>query len=156
VKYRHIASRGYDRRKPKFKVPRERYPKGVRKAIQRRFYKIVSLKHVGDWSKALSEDTVAWKILEAGHLENVKKVLEKEKPKNKTEFEKALKEAVNTPQQRLVYLYELSLRRPLTNKEFYEYMELFRQLFPQAWKGLYGKKTPSQVVAKTVREEAGR
>ena len=156
MKYRHIASRGYDRRKPKFKPPKTFYPKDVKTASQRRFYKIVSLKPVGDWSRDLSENTVTWKVLEAGHWENVKKVLAKEKPKNKTELEKALKKAVNTPQQRLVYLYELSLRRPLTDKEFHEYMELFRQLFPQAWKGLYGKKTPSQVVAKTVREEAGR
>jgi|YelNatPaOPRAMG01_1025707.scaffolds.fasta_scaffold28243_3 hypothetical protein len=156
MKYRQIASRGYDRRKPKFKPPKTFYPKGVKNAIQRRFYKIVSLKHVGDWSSDLSEDTVAWKILEAGHLENVKKVLAKEKPKNKTELEKALKKAVNTPQQRFVCLYELSLRRPLTDKEFHEYMELFRQIFPKHWQMLYGKKTVSQVIAETISEEARR
>jgi hypothetical protein len=151
-----MAKSAYDRRKPKFKLPRVRYPKDVRTASQKRFYRLVALKPVGDWSRDLSENTVTWKILEAGHWENVKKVLAKEKPKNKTELEKALKKAVNTPQQRLVYLYELSLHRPLTDKEFHEYMELFRQLFPQAWEGLYGKKTASQVVAETVRQEARR
>jgi hypothetical protein len=35
-------------------------------------------------------------------------------------------------------------------------MELFRQIFPQAWKGLYGKKTVSQVIAETISEEARR
>ena len=133
-----------------------RYPKDVRTVSEKRFYRLVALKPVGDWSRDLSENTVTWKVLEAGHWENVKKVLAKEKPKNKMELEKALKKAVNTPQQRLVFLYELSLHRPLTDKEFHEYMELFRQLFPKPRQGIYGKKTASQVVAETVREEARR
>jgi hypothetical protein len=140
LKYKHMAKSAYDRRKPKFKLPRVRYPKDVRTASQKRFYRLVALKPVGDWSRDLSENTVTWKILEAGHWENVKKVLAKEKPKNKTELEKALKKAVNTPQQRLVYLYELSLHRPLTDKEFHEYMELFRQLFPKQWQGFTAKR----------------
>ena len=151
-----MAKSTYDRRKPKFKLPKVRYPKDVRTVSEKRFYRLVALKPVGDWSSDLSENTVAWKILEAGHWENVKKVLAKEKPKNKTELEKALKKAVSTPQQRFVFLYELSLHRPLTDKEFHEYMELFRQLFPKQWQMLYGKKTASQVVAETVRQEARR
>ena len=129
-----------------------RYPKDVRTVSEKRFYRLVALKPVGDWSRDLSENTVTWKVLEAGHWENVKKVLAKEKPKNKMELEKALKKAVNTPQQRLVFLYELSLHRPLTDKEFHEYMELFRQLFPKPWQGIYGKKTASQVIAETISE----
>ena len=151
MKYRQTAKRGYDRRKPKFKPARILYPKDVKTASEKRFYKLVALKPVGDWSRSLSENTVTWKILELGHWENVKKTLAKTKPKNKAELEKALKKAVDTPQQRLVWLYELSLHRPLTDKEFHEYMELFRQLFPQVWKGLHGNKTASQVVAETVK-----
>jgi hypothetical protein len=147
-----MAKSAYDRRKPKFKPPKIRYPKDVRTASQKRFYRLVALKPAGDWSAELSKNTVTWKVLEAGHWENVKKVLAKEKPKSKSELEKALKKAVDTPQQRLIVLYETSLHRPLTDKEFHEYMELFRQLFPQVWKGLYGNKTAAQVVADTVKE----
>jgi hypothetical protein len=147
-----MAKSAYDRRKPKFKPPKVRYPKDVRTASQKRFYRLVALKPAGEWSKDLSENTVTWKVLEAGHWENVKKSLAKEKPKNKAELERTLKKAVNTPQQRLVYFYELSLHRPLTTKSSTNTWSSSANFSPKTWQGIYGKKTASQVIAETVRE----
>jgi hypothetical protein len=61
-----------------------------------------------------------------------------------------------SPAQRLVVLYEKSLRVPLDTREFVEYLELFRECFPAAYKSLYGRKSPQQVAAETAKTTVKR
>ncbi|MEM2534143.1 MAG: hypothetical protein QXK12_09000 [Candidatus Nezhaarchaeales archaeon] len=121
-------------------------PKGL-SPKERKLYKAFAIKPAGEWSRDLLENTEGGKLLAVGHFVHVKKVLAKAKPKNKKELEKVVKEAMMSPQQRLVILYEKGLRMPLSDKEFREYLELFKECFPNAYKSLYGKKSPREVIA---------
>jgi len=125
-------------------------PKGL-KGSAKKLYLATAIRPVGEWSRDLLENTETGKLLAVQHFQNVMKVLAKEKPKTKTQMEKTLKKAVMTPQQRLVILYEKSLREPLDSREFLEYLELFRECFPNAYKALHGDKSPSQVLAETAK-----
>ncbi|MGB9774757.1 MAG: hypothetical protein ACPL4I_12230, partial [Bacteroidota bacterium] len=104
----------------------------------------MKLKPAGPWSRELLRSE-AGKILEAEHLRRVQDELKKAKPKNTAQLKAALKKATDTPQQRLVILYEVSLQRPLTEPEFLEYTTLFKECFPKAYKGIYGDKSPKEV-----------
>lgn len=123
-------------------------PKGLLR--KRKLYKALAIRPAGEWSRDLLENTEGGKLLAAGHFVHVMKVLAKEKPKSKRELEAALKKAMMSPQQRLVILYEKGLRMPLSDKEFREYLELFKECFPNAYESLYGKKSPKQVVAEAL------
>lgn len=147
MRYQKARSQSYGAQKPKVFVP-----KGL-KGKDKQFYKATAIKPVGDWSRDLLQSTEAGKILAVMHFENVRKALEKSKPKTKGELKRALKKAVMTPQQRFIILYEKSLLMPLSTNEFHEYMELFRENFPEAYKSLYGKNTPAQIVAECIRHQ---
>jgi hypothetical protein len=51
-------------------------------------------------------------------------------------------------------LYEASLQGPLTHEAFREYMELFKKFWPQAYKGVFGYRTPGQITSACVKQEA--
>jgi hypothetical protein len=92
------------------------------------------------------------KLLNAQHMVEVKKILLKIKLKNKGDIEKALKLAENTPQQRFIILNEASMQGPLTSEAFQEYMSLFKQILPNHWKQIYGKKTPTQITTACIKQ----
>lgn len=83
------------------------------------------------------------------HLAALTEKLKKAKPKTKSEAKKVLKEAMNTPAAQFLVLYELSLTRPLSEKEFLTYLLLFKELFPEAYKSIYGDKKPPKIVEET-------
>jgi hypothetical protein len=147
MRYKKCGSQSYEQRKPKVFVP-----KGL-KGKDKQFYKAVSIRSAGPWSGDLLANSDAGKLLAIMHFENVKKQLEEAKPKNKTELQKVLKKALITPQQKFVILYEKGLREPLSTKEFHEYLELFKTCFPTVYKTLYGKKSPSQIVAECIEAQ---
>jgi hypothetical protein len=45
---------------------------------------------------------------------------------------------------------------PLDTREFVEYLELFRECLPAAYKSLYGRKSPQQVAAETAKTTVKR
>jgi hypothetical protein len=147
MRYKKAATQTYGQRKPKVFVPKGLKGKG------KQFYEAVAIRPAGPWSQDLLANTEAGKILALTHFSNVKKQLEKAKPKTKTELQKTLKKAIMTPQQKLVILYEKSLREPLSTKEFHEYLELFKTCFPATYKSLYGQKSPSAIVAECVKAQ---
>ena len=115
---------------------------------RKRIIHAFSLKPVGPWTRSLLKSDTG-KYLNYKHLEAVAERLKKTKPTTKAESKKAVKEAMNTPAAQFLVLYELSLTRPLTEKEFLTYLSLFRELFPEAYKSIYGDKTPPQIVDET-------
>ena len=127
-------------------------PRDVKSKSNRHLYELVRLQPVGEWSRDLVESTEAGKILAETHWKNVKKALKKEKPSTKAQLEAVLKKAVMTPQQKLVILYEKSLRMPLSTEEFQQYLTLFQENFPEAYKSMYGKKSPSEIVAQNLQQ----
>lgn len=118
---------------------------------RKRFYEALKLKPVGVWSRDLLESG-AGKVLQAKHWENVVKELQRAKPQNIAELKKTIKKATNTPQQRLLTLYETSLHRPLTQQEFVEYLTLFKENFPGHYETLYGKKTPKDIAVECMKD----
>jgi len=123
-------------------------PKKTYQPSRRAIIKAFSLKPVGPWSRSLLESETG-KYLNYKHLEVVVKRLEKAKPKTKTEAKKVIKEAMDTPAAQFLVLYELSLTRPLTEKEFLTYLSLFKELFPDAYKAIYGNKAPPKIAEET-------
>ncbi|MGB9777977.1 MAG: hypothetical protein ACPLW8_01110 [Candidatus Bathyarchaeales archaeon] len=147
MRYRKSERRSYEEHRRKIWVPRD-----VKSKFDRRLYELVRLKPVGEWSRDLVESTEAGKILAETHWKNVKKTLKREKPFTKAQLEAVLKKAVMTPQQKLVILYEKSLRMPLSTEEFQQYLTLFQENFPEAYKSMYGKKSPSEIVAQNLQQ----
>jgi secreted Zn-dependent insulinase-like peptidase len=130
------------------------YPKDVEKTKE--LYDRFKLRAVGPWSQSYLDNTEYAKTLAERHWEHVKKTLVKymsKPPKNKREAEKMIKEALLSPEQRFLIMYEASLTRPLSPSEFKEYLELFKQVAPKAYEGLYGSKTPAQVAAEVAKQE---
>ena len=130
------------------------YPKDVEKTKE--LYDRFKLRAVGPWSQSYLDNTEYAKTLAERHWEHVKKTLAKymsKPPKNKREAEKMIKEALLSPEQRFLIMYEASLTRPLSPREFQEYLELFKQVAPKAYEGLYGSKTPAQVTAEIAKQE---
>jgi hypothetical protein len=118
----------------------------------KRFYEAVDLKAAGEWSRGLLEKTETGRILKEGHMANVAETLKKAgKPKDEKELEETFMKALATPQQRFVVLYEAGLHGPLTPKLFTKYMSLFRELFPIAYKSVYGSKMPEQITASSLK-----
>jgi len=131
-------------------------PKGL-KGQARKFYLATAIRPVGEWSRDLLENTEGGKVLASLHFKYVVDALKKAKPKSPTETKKVVEKAMKeSPPQRLVILYEKSLRMPLNTREFIEYLELFRTCFPATYKTLYGKKTPQQIVAETAKSTIKR
>jgi hypothetical protein len=127
------------------------FPKDVKSAKAKKLYEAVRLRPVGEWSRDLVENTETGRILAQQHWINVKKVLVKAKPKSEAQVKKTLEKAVQTPQQKLVILYEKSLREPLTAEEFVRYLELFKECFPKTFKVMYGGKSPKQIAADALK-----
>ena len=123
------------------------YRKLKRGIYQKRFNKAMALKPAGPWSKDLLAGD-SGKVLVSRHMLNVAKALKTaKKPKTKAELVKLLENAMMTPEQKLVVFYELSLTRPLSVEEFCTYMGLFKEVFPKAYEGIYGKKTPEEIAS---------
>jgi hypothetical protein len=120
------------------------YPKGIRSSREKQAYEKLKLRPVGEWSKDLVANN---KTLQEKHWEFVTKVLaEAPEPKNKKEAEFIIKRAVLSPVQRLVILYEVSSRRPLSPEEFEEYLRLFRSVVGEKqYRSLFGGKSPAQM-----------
>jgi hypothetical protein len=119
---------------------------------KRQVQKLLRLKPAGPWSRELLSSE-AGKILEAEHMRRARSELEKAKPRSTAQLKAVIKKAADTPQQRLVTLYETSLQRPLTESEFLEYTTLFKECFPKAYKGMYGNKSPKQIVAECISNQ---
>jgi len=132
-------------------MPKKLYPEEIHTADERKFYDAFRLRLLGGFSQDLL-GTAAGKMLMEQHWAEVKKLLKKEKPKTKTAALKVIKKAMQLPQQRFIILYEASMRGPLTPNAFQEYMTLFSQLFPDAYKGVYGSKKPAQITAECKRQ----
>ncbi|MCL6579285.1 MAG: hypothetical protein K6T73_07860 [Candidatus Bathyarchaeota archaeon] len=147
MRYQKSGRQSYEEHKRKIWVPRD-----IKSKFDRRLYELVRLKPAGEWSRDLVESTEAGKILAETHWKNVKKALKKEKPSTKAQLEAVLKKAVMTPQQKLVILYEKSLRMPLSTEEFQQYLTLFQENFPEAYKSMYDKKSPSEIVAQNLQQ----
>jgi len=127
------------------------------KGSARKFYLATAVRPVGEWSRDLLENTEGGKALQTMHFKYVVQALKKAKPKTEAEAKKVVEKAVKeSPAQRLVVLYEKSLREPLDTREFVEYLELFRECFPAAYKSLYGRKSPQQVAAETAKTTVKR
>lgn len=126
------------------KMTKTWHPKGIRSSREKAVYEELKLKPVGPWSKDLVEGNTA---LQEKHWEFVSQVLEEAKePKNKKEAEFIVKRAMLSPVQRLVILYEVSLKRPLSPDEFEEYVRLFRSLVGERrYRALFGKRSPAQL-----------
>ena len=133
-------------------------PKGAktieqkRQEMEQKITKLFLLRAAGPWSRDILNGEGIGQLLNAQHLVEVKKILLKIKPKNKGDIEKALKLAENTPQQRFLILSEASMQGPLTSEAFQEYMSLFKQILPNHWKQIYGKKTPSQITTACIKQ----
>jgi hypothetical protein len=126
-------------------------PKGLKGGV-RKLYLATAVRPVGEWSRDLLENTEGGKVLQTLHFKYVVQALKKAKPKTKAEVKKVVEKAMKeSPAQRLVILYEKSLRVPLDTREFVEYLELFRECFPAAYKSLYGRKSPQQIAAETAK-----
>ena len=126
------------------KKTRTWYPKGLKTKREKEVYDKLKLRPVGEWSADLVEGNTA---LQEKHWEFVSQVLEEAKePKNKKEAELIVKRAALSPAQRLVILYEVSLKRPLSPGEFEEYISLFRALVGERqYRALFGKRSPAQL-----------
>lgn len=120
------------------------YPKGITSNREKATYDQLKLQPVGPWSADLVDGN---KALQEKHWEFVSQVLEEAKePKNKKEAELIVKRAMLSPAQRLVILYEVSLKRPLSPDEFEEYIRLFRSVVGEKqYRALFGGKTPGQL-----------
>ena len=156
LSYRKRGSGGYAQTRT-FKGPgqnlhQKHQPEANVPPETKRFYEAVDLKAAGEWSRELLEKTETGHILKEGHMANVAEMLKKAgKPKDEKELKETFKEALATPQQRFVVLYEAGLHGPLTPKLFTEYMGLFRELFPKTYNVVYGARTPEQITASSLK-----
>ena len=123
-----------------------------RREMEKKIIETFQLRPAGPWSRDVLNSEGLGKLLNAQHMVEVKKILLKIKPKNKGDIEKALKLAENTPQQRFIILNEASMQGPLTSEAFQEYMSLFKQILPNHWKQIYGKKTPTQITTTCIKQ----
>ena len=123
-----------------------------RREMEKKIIETFQLRPAGPWSRDVLNSEGLGKLLNAQHMVEVKKILLKIKPKNKGDIEKALKLAENTPQQRFIILNEASMQGPLTSEAFQEYMSLFKQILPNHWKQIYGKKTPTQITTACIKQ----
>ena len=134
------------------------FPKGAkaieqkRQEMEQKITKLFQLRAAGPWSRDILNGEGIGQLLNTQHMVEVKKILLKIKPKNKGDIEKALKLAENTPQQRFLILSEASMQGPLTSEAFQEYMRLFKQILPNHWKQIYGKRTPSQITTACIKQ----
>ena len=120
----------------------------------KKFYEAVGLKPAGEWSKDLLE-TETGLVLKKGHMANVAEMLKRAgKPKDKKELEETFKKTLVTPQQRFMVLYEAGLHGPLTPQAFTEYMGLFREFFPKAYRAVYGSMTPEQITVSCLKSSS--
>ncbi len=134
------------------------FPRGAktieqkRQEMEQKITNLFQLRAAGPWSRDILNSERIGQLLNAQHMVEVKKILLKIKPKNKGDFEKALKLAENTPQQRFLILSEASMQGSLTSEAFHEYMSLFKQILPNHWKQIYGKKTPTQITTACLKQ----
>ncbi len=132
-------------------------PKSV-KATEHKIFEVFGLRPAGQWSSDFLNSETGRKLVES-HWINVQHILmtaaKKSKlPMSKKEVEALLKKTMQLPEQKFLMLYEASLQGPLTHEAFREYMELFKKFWPQAYKGVFGYRTPGQITSACVKQEA--
>ena len=93
-------------------------------------------------------------LIESQNILSFKTELGTTKEQIKKEVEELLKKTMQLPEQKFLMLYEASLQGPLTHEAFREYMELFKKFWPQAYKGVFGYRTPGQITSACVKQEA--
>jgi hypothetical protein len=132
-------------------------PKSV-KATDRKIFEVFRLRPAGQWSSDFLNSETGRELVES-HWTQVQNILmaaaKKSKlPMSKKEVEELLKKTMQLPEQKFLMLYEASLQGPLTHEAFREYMELFKKFWPQAYKGVFGYRTPGQITSACVKQEA--
>jgi len=132
-------------------------PKSV-KATEHKIFEVFGLKPAGQWSSDFLNSETGRQLVES-HWTKVQHILmaaakESKLPRSKKEVEQLLKKTMQLPEQKFLMLYEASLQGPLTHEAFREYMELFKKFWPQAYKGVFGYRTPGQITSACVKQEA--
>jgi hypothetical protein len=132
-------------------------PKSV-KATEHKIFEVFGLKPAGQWSSDFLNSETGRQLVES-HWNKVQHILmaaakESKLHRSKKEVEALLKKTMQLPEQKFLMLYEASLQGPLTHEAFREYMELFKKFWPQAYKGVFGYRTPGQITSACVKQEA--